>query len=203
MKINPAEVDRRGTHELIMSAVVPRPIAFVSTIGEDGILNLAPFSAYTSLCLNPALLCFSISRRRDGQDKDTLLNIKYSKDFVINVVNEDLAEAMNQTSTDYPAEVDEFQQVGLTPGKSDIIKAPLVAESPVSMECKLHQILEFGEPPGGAQVVIGEVVLIHVRDELWTGSFIDPEKLKAVSRIGGLDGYCRSTDIFKMTRPPQ
>ena len=203
MKINPAEVDRRGTHELIMSAVVPRPIAFVSTIGEDGVLNLAPFSAYTSLSLNPALLCFSISRRRDGQDKDTLINIKYSKDFVINVVDENLAEAMNKSSADYPGEVDEFQQVGLTPGKSDIVTAPLVAESPVSMECKLHQILEFGESPGGSQVVIGEIVLMHIRDDLWTGSFIDPEKLKAVSRIGGLDGYARSTDIFKMTRPPQ
>ncbi|MEE8418941.1 MAG: flavin reductase family protein [Dehalococcoidales bacterium] len=203
MKINPADVDGRGTHELIMSAVVPRPIAFISTIGEDGTLNLAPFSAYTSICLKPALLCFSISRRRNGQEKDTLLNIKSSEDFVINVVDEDLAEAMNQTSADYPSEVDEFKQVGLTPAKSDIVKAPRVAESPVSMECKLHQILEFGEPPGGARVVIGEVVLIHVRDELWTGSFIDPEKLKAVSRIGGMDGYCRSTDIFKMSRPPQ
>lgn len=203
MKINPADTDRRGAHELIMSAVVPRPIAFVSTIGEDGTLNLAPFSAYTSLCLNPALLCFSASRRRGGQEKDTLINIKYSKDFVINVVDEDLAEAMNQTSTDYPSEVDEFKQVGLTPAKSDIVKAPLVAESPVSMECKLHQILEFGESPGGAQVVIGEVVLIHIKDELWTGSFIDPEKLKAVSRIGGMDSYCRSRDIFTMVRPPQ
>ena len=201
MKINPADLDRRATHELIMSAVVPRPIAFVSTVGEDGIYNLAPFSAFNSLALKPVVLGFSVGPRRDGQKKDTLKNIEFSKDFVVNVVNEALAGAMNLTSADYPSNVDEFEQVGLTPVKSDIVKAPMVAESPVNMECQLVQILKFGEAPDVTHVVIGQVVMVHVKDELWSGDYIEPTKLTAIGRIGGLDGYCRSTDIFKMERP--
>ena len=201
MKVDPADLNRRDSHELITSVIVPRPIAFVSTIGEDGVFNLAPFSAFTSLALKPALIGFSIGWRRNGEKKDTLRNIEFSKDFVINVVDETLAEAMNQTSVEYASNVDEFKQAGLTPAKSDIVKAPMVAESPINMECKLSQILEFGEAPDGSQVVIGEIVLIHIKDELWSGAYVEPSKLKAIGRTGGLDGYCRSTDIFKMQRP--
>ncbi len=201
MKISPTDLNRRDRHELLMSVVVPRPIAFVSTIGEDGVFNLAPFSAFTSLALKPALLCFSIGWRRNGEKKDTLRNIEFAKDFVVNVVDENLAEAMNQTSAEYASNVDEFKQVGLTPVKSDIVESPMVAESPVNIECKLSQILEFGEVPDGSQVVIGEVVLIHIKDELWSGAYIEPSKLKAIGRTGGLDCYFRSTDIFKMKRP--
>ena len=121
MKIKPADLNRRDTHELIMSAIVPRPIAFVSTIGEDGVFNLAPFSAFTSLALKPTLVCFCIGWRRDGQKKDTLRNIEFSKDFVVNVVDETLAEAMNQASAEYPSNVDEFKEAGLTPVKSDFV----------------------------------------------------------------------------------
>ena len=201
MKINPADLDRRARHELVMSVVVPRPIAFVSTIGENGIFNLAPYSTFTSLALKPALLCFSIGWRRNGQKKNTLRNIEFSKDFVINVVDETLAQAMNQASAEYPSGVDKFKQVGLTPAKSDIVKAPMIAESPVNMECKLTQILEFGEVPDGSHVVIGQVVLVHIKDELWSGEYVEPTKLKAIARIGGEDCYCRPTDIFKMKRP--
>lgn len=201
MKINPADLNWRDTHELMMSAIVPRPIALVSTIGEDGVFNLAPFSAFTLLSLKPALVCLVIGRRRDGQKKDTLRNVEFSKDFVVNVVDETLAEAMNQTSAEYPSNVDEFKEVGLTPVKSDFVKAPMVAESPVSMECKLSQILDFGELPDGSRVVIGEVVLVHIRDELWSGDHIEPTKLKAIGRIGGRDCYCRTTDTFEMKRP--
>ena len=108
---------------------------------------------------------------------------------------------MNRTSAEYPSNVDEFEQVGLTPVKSDIVKAPMVAESPVSMECQLVQVLKFGEAPDGSHVVIGQVVMVHIKDELWSGTYIEPAKLKAIGRIGGPDGYCRSTDIFKMERP--
>ena len=201
MRINPLDLNRRATHELIMSAIVPRPIALVSTIGEDGVFNLAPFSAFTSLALKPTLICLMIGWRRDGQKKDTLRNIEFSKDFVVNVVDETLAEAMNQTSAEYPSNVDEFKEVGLTPAESDFIKAPLVAQSPVNMECKLSQILEFGKVPDGSQVVIGEVVLVHIKDELWSDDFIEPTKLKAIGRTGSRDCYCRSTDTFKMKRP--
>ena len=198
MKIKPADLDRRGKHELMMSAIVPRPIAWVSTVGEDGIYNLAPFSAFSSLGQQPSLVCLSISLKRNGEEKDTLRNIRFSKDFVINVVTEDLAEAMNQSSFEYPSNVDEFKEVGVTPVKADLVKSPMVAESPVNMECKLAQILKLGE---GGYAVIGEVLLVHVKDELWSGEYIEPSLLKAVGRIGGLNSYCRTTDIFEMERP--
>lgn len=200
MKINPADMNKKDLHELFVSAVVPRPIAFVSSIGNDGVFNLAPFSFFNPLCLKPAIIALCIGWKRDGQKKDTLRNIEYSKDFVVNVVTETLAEAMNKSSAEYPSEVDEFEEIGLTPGKADVVKSPLVVESPVNMECKLVQILEFGEIPTGSNVVIGEVILVHIRDDLWIKDHIEMSKLKVIGRLGG-DLYCRMTDLFEMKRP--
>lgn len=199
MEINPADMNKKDIHELLVSAFIPRPIAFVSTIGEDGVFNLAPFSFFTPLCLKPTIVGLSISWKREGQKKDTLRNIEFSKDFVVNVVNEALAEAMNLAAAEYPSDVDEFKEVGLTPVKARLVKAPMVAESPVNMECKLFKIMEFGEVPTGGHVVMGEVVRAHVRDELWAGDHIEVSKLKAIGRLGG-DLYCRTTDIFEMKR---
>ena len=200
MKINPGDLDNRDSHKLNTAAIVPRPIAFVSTIGEDGIYNLAPFSAYATISVKPAIVCFSVVPRRDGQKKDTLKNIEFSKDFVINVVNETLAEAMNKTSATFPSSVDEFKEAGLTPIKSDLVKAPRVAECPINMECKLLQILQFGKSSNGSNLVIGEVVLFHVKDELYVNGEIQMSKLKAIGRLGG-NSYCRTTDMFEMERP--
>jgi flavin reductase (DIM6/NTAB) family NADH-FMN oxidoreductase RutF len=183
-----------------MSSIVPRPIAFISTVGKDGVFNLAPFSCFAPVGLKPARVCLSIDRRRDGQIKDTLANIEYSQDFVINVVNEDLAEAMNQASAEYPSNVDEFKEVGLTPVESDLVRSPRIAESPVNMECRLLQILEFGEIPTGGHMALGEVVLVHIKEELWVGDQIDPFQLKAIGRLGG-ELYCRTIDVFEMKRP--
>jgi len=200
MKIYPANLDHRSSHQLQASTVVPRPIAFVSTISEDGTFNLAPFSTFAGISVEPPIVCFSVVWRRDGQKKDTLKNIEFSRDFVINVVNETLAQAMNQTSASYRSSVDEFKEVGLTPVKSDIVKAPRVAESPVNMECKLRQILEFGKSPGGSNLIIGEVVLVHLGDELVIDGQIQMSRLKAIGRLGG-DSYCRTTETFEMKRP--
>jgi flavin reductase (DIM6/NTAB) family NADH-FMN oxidoreductase RutF len=200
MKIKLTDLDRRGSHEVLMSAIVPRPIAFVSTTDKDDVFNLAPFSCFSPVGLKPARVCLSIDWRKDGQKKDTLKNMEYSKDFVVNVVDEVLAEAMNQASAEYPSHVDEFKEVGLTPLKSDLVKSPRVAESPVNMECTLLQVVEFGTFPTGGHMVIGEVVLVHVRDDLWNGDSIDIGKLKAIGRLGG-ELYCRTTDIFQMKRP--
>jgi flavin reductase (DIM6/NTAB) family NADH-FMN oxidoreductase RutF len=149
--------------------------------------------------VKPAILAFGIGRRRDGQKKDTLRNIEFSKDFVVNIVSEALAEAMNQASEEYPSNVDEFKEVGLTPKKAILVKAPIVAESPVNLECKLKQILEFGGVESVSEVVIGEVGFIHVRDELLTGNHIEISKLKAIGRLGE-DYYCRMTDLFEMKK---
>lgn len=200
MKIISAGLNKRDSHELLMSAILPRPIAFVSTVGEDGIFNVAPFSCFAPIGMKPALVCLQISWKRNGQKKDTLRNIEFTRDFVVNVVDESMAEVMNQASADYPSDVDEFKEVGLTAVKSDLVKAPRVAESPINMECKLLQILEFGEISTGSNVVIGEVVLVHVKDELWADDQIDISKWKPIGRLGG-QLYCRMTDRFEMKRP--
>ncbi len=200
MKIVPGNLSKRDSHELFMSAMVPRPIALVSTVGEDGVFNLAPFSCFTSLCLKPVLIGVQFGWKRSGEKKDTLRNIEFSKEFVVNVVDEAMAQAMNQSSANYPREIDEFKEVGLTPLRSDLIRAPRVAESLVNMECKVVQIIEFGEVPSGSRFVIGEVVLIHIKDELWQDDHIKISKLKAIGRLGE-ELYCRITDIFEMKAP--
>ncbi len=184
----------------MMNTILPRPIAFVSTVGEDGVLNVAPFSCFAPMSMKPALVCLQIGNKRDGQEKDTLRNIEFSRDFVINVVDESLAAAMNQSSADYPSEIDEFKEVGLTAEKSELVKAPSVAESPIHMECRLVQILRYGQAPAIANVIIGEVVLVQVRDDLLAGDQIDFSRLKAIGRLGG-EFYCRTTDIFELKRP--
>ncbi len=199
MKICPKDLEWKDAYRLLMSTVVPRPIALVSTIGENGIFNLAPFSGFGSMSIRPYLIHVNIGRQRDGQKKDTLVNIEFSKDFVINVVNEALAEAMNQSSAEYPSDVDEFKEAGLTPVKADIVKPPMVAESPVNMECQLVQILEFGESPKQNSVIIGEVVQVHIKDELYVNGQVQMSALNALGRLGG-NLYCRTTDIFEMER---
>ena len=199
MKIDPSTLDFRKSHELLLGVTVPRPIAFVSTVGADGIFNVAPFSLFTVLSAKPPMVCLGIGRKRDGQKKDTLKNIEFSRDFVVNIVNEALAEAMNQSSAEYPSDVDEFKEVGLTPVKSDMVKAPMVGESPISMECRVVQIIEFGDAPRYTSIVIGEVIQIHINDDILIDGKIQASKLKAVGRLGG-EQFCRTTDIFEMKR---
>ena len=198
--LSKANLSKRDLHELFMSAILPRPIAWVSTIGKNGVCNLAPFSAFAPIGLKPALVVLSIGWRRDGEKKDTLRNIELSKEFVINVVTEDLAERMNQTCFDYSPDVSEFTKVGLTPLKSEVVKAPRLGESPLNMECRALEINEFGKVPEGGTVIIGEVLVVHVKDEFWAGDKIDIDKLKVVGRLGG-DLYCRTTIMFEMHRP--
>ncbi len=201
MKIDPSQLDWKEAHELLVGAVLPRPIAFVSTIGEDGINNVAPFSFFTSISVKPAYVGFSIGRYREGRKKDTLVNIEFSKDFVINVVTEELVDAMNQASKDYPSNVDEFKEIGITPVKGDLVKSPIVAESPVNMECRLVKTLEFGEPPRINNFVIGEVLRVHVRDDILIDNIIiKADRLKAVGRLGE-ELYCRTTNMFEKKRP--
>ncbi len=134
MKIDVANLDQRDSHHLMVGAVVPRPIAWVSTVGEDGVFNLAPFSAYGVVSVKPVLVDFCVAATREGRKKDTLKNIESTKEFVINVVDETLAEAMNVTAIPYPSDVDEFKEANLTPVKADLVKAPMVAESPVNLK---------------------------------------------------------------------
>jgi flavin reductase (DIM6/NTAB) family NADH-FMN oxidoreductase RutF len=185
---------------LLCGAVVPRPIALVSTFSEKGVFNVAPFSSYASICNKPMTIGFGTGSKRDGQKKDTLINIEYSKDFVINAVTEDLVRPMNQSSYEYPGDVSEFEKVGLTPVKADMVKSPLVAEAPVNMECRVVKILEFGDVERRSYFIIGEILLVHIKDELYINGEIQMAKLKAVARLGG-QLYCRTEDVFEIERP--
>jgi len=200
MKIDPVGLDSREIHELMVGCVVPRPIAFVSTIGEDGVYNVAPFSFFTLLSMHPTVVGFAIGRKRGGSKKDTLVNIEFSRDYVINVVSEAIAPAMNQASGDYPSHVDEFKEAGLTPVASDMVKPPRVAESPIQIECRLMQIMEFGVFPRIHNFIVGEVLVVHVQDDLIVDGVIKSDRLKAVGRLGE-DLYCRTGDLFEMKRP--
>jgi flavin reductase (DIM6/NTAB) family NADH-FMN oxidoreductase RutF len=189
-----------NVYKLLTGAVVPRPIAFVSTISADGVFNLAPFSFFNAFSANPPVVGFSPSHSADGRSKDTLANIKAVGEFVVNIVSEEIAEQMNATSAPFPPEVDEFEATGLTPAASDMVRPPRVKESRVSMECKLLQIVELSRLPMGGNLVLGEVVRFHVDDDIVDDYRIDPGKLRAVGRMAG-PTYVRTRDRFDMARP--
>jgi flavin reductase (DIM6/NTAB) family NADH-FMN oxidoreductase RutF len=200
MMIDPAAADPREIAKLLVGLVVPRPIAFVSTLSAEGVLNLAPFSYFTVASANPPVICFAPIIRRDGTKKDTLLNIEATGEFVVNVVSEEIATQMNVASGEYPPDVDEFAVSGLTPLASDVVKPPRVKESHVSVECRLWQIIHVSGKPGGGSLVLGEIVRFHVDDAVVANDAIDPDLLRPVGRMGGAT-YVRTTDRFDMERP--
>ncbi|MFZ3340477.1 MAG: flavin reductase family protein [Terriglobales bacterium] len=186
-------------YKLLIGSVVPRPIAFVSTVSMTGARNLAPFSFFNAICGEPPIICFSTAMR--DPRKDTYLNIRATSEFVVNIVGEEIEQQMNLASGEYPRGVDEFEISGLTPVKSDLIRPPRVLESPVSMECRLIQILDVSARPRGASLIIGKVVRFHIDDRVIDENFhIDPEKLRAIGRMGG-NMYTRTRDRFEMVRP--
>lgn len=203
MTLDPQSTRHQDIYKLMIGAIVPRPIALISTLSHDGVRNLAPFSFFTGISSNPPLICFCPGPRSEaGPRKDTLVNISRTKEFVVNIVSEEIAEAMNLTSGEYPPETDEFVVAGLTPIASDVVKPPRVAESHVNMECTLRLAIEFSENPGGGNLVIGEVVRFHVDERIISENLrIDPDKLRAVGRMGGPTGYTRTRDRFDMIRP--
>ena len=149
---------------------------------------------------DPPTVVFSSSRHSGAKRKDTLANIEDTGEFVVNIVVDDIATAMNMTAAEYPAEDSEFDIAGLSPAPSDLVRPPRVAESPVNMECKLNQIIPLGEGDHQHGLVIGEVVLIHVRDDIIDGHRINHQRLKPTGRLAG-NMYCQTSDVFDMVRP--
>ena len=141
----------RDIYQLAITFVNPRPIAFVSTLGEDGVRNLAPYSFYNMVSANPPVVIFCPSRTRDGSRKDSLRNVEVTREFVVATVTAPMAERMNQAGAPYPPDVDEFEAVGFTPKPSRVVKPSLVAESPVNLECVLDRIVEYGDQPGAGE----------------------------------------------------
>lgn len=201
MIIDPATAPPFDIYKLLVGAIVPRPIAFVSSRSPEGILNLAPFSFFTAISANPPVICFSpMIRPADASRKDTLRNVELTGEFVVNIVSEEFVEKMNIASAEFPPEVDEFAASGLTPIPSDLVAPPLVKESHIQMECRLIQIVHVSPKPLGGSLVIGEVVRFHIDPIIWEHGKIDPEKLHAVGRMAGAT-YARTTDRFDLERP--
>ncbi|HMD18096.1 MAG TPA: flavin reductase family protein [Terriglobales bacterium] len=210
MDVTPSQLAHRELYNLLISAVVPRPIAWVSSLSASGQPNLAPFSFFNAVCAKPPLLAFAPGMRSPkksgatgevaGEPKDTLRNIRETKEFVINVVTFELAEAMNLTSGDYDAAVNEFEVAKLASTPSKVVRPLRVAESPVSFECKLHQILDFNPAPEGGSLVIGEIVSIHISERHLKEGRLDRNSLDLIGRMGGMQ-YTRTTERFEMARP--
>jgi flavin reductase (DIM6/NTAB) family NADH-FMN oxidoreductase RutF len=200
MKFDPDGMSKQDIYNVLVGMSNPRPLVWVSTVGQNGVNNLAPFSFFSVISAKPALVGLSVGSKRGGQKKDTILNIEYTGDFVINTVNEELAESMNQSSYEYPPEVDEFKETGLTALKSDLVKSPRLAESAVNVECEVNQIMQFGSSPDFTHFIIGNVRRVHVRDDCLTEGVIDGLKVNNIGRLWGKH-YCRLTDLFGIARP--
>ena len=205
MIIDPRTFERFNL--ILTGVVVPRPIAFVSTISTDGVVNLAPYSFFNAVAYNPPTVVFSSSRKAAGwQDKrkDTLTNIEETGEFVVNVVVDDIAAAMNATAAEYPSDVSEFVIAGLTEAPSEVVKAPRVLESPVNMECRLSQIVNIGEQPHQHGLVIGEIVRMHLREDVLyegpNGYRVNHQALQPTGRLAG-NAYCRTDDVYELIRP--
>jgi len=198
MIIDPTKFENFG--RVLTGVIVPRPIAFVSTVSNNGVVNLAPFSFFNAVSSSPPTVVIGISRNAGWKEKDTLANIEATGEFVVNIVVDDIAESMNATAAEFPADVDEFEIAGLTQAKSTLIKPPRVAETPVALECRLNQVVQIGSGSSESGLVIGDIALVHIRDDIINGHRIDQQKLRPTGRLAG-SMYCHTLDVFEMVRP--
>ncbi len=201
MTIFPDRQTSQEVQRILIGSVVPRPIALVSSVSAAGVRNLAPFSFFNAVCTEPPVICFAAARPAAGKPKkDTLANIEATSEFVVNIVSEEFAEQMNLTARDYPADVDEFAVSGLTAIDSELVRPPRVRESRVSFECKLTHNIVVSDKPAGSNLILGEVVCMHVDEVVLEDGRINPDRLRAIGRMGGIS-YVRTTDRFEIVRP--
>ena len=204
IKIDPKETPTPKLHGFLLGAVGPRPIAFASTIDKDGNANLAPFSFFNVFSANPPIAIFSPARRgRDNTTKHTYENVKAHPEVVINIVNYSMVEQMSLASTDYPRDASEFVKAGFTPLESEMVKPFRVKESPAQLECKVRDVMELGNEGGAGNLVICEVVMMHVAEEvIGEDGKIDQRKIDTVGRMGG-SFYCRAHGeaLFEVEKP--
>lgn len=203
MRIDPADIGQPNTYKIIAGSIVPRPIAWVSTVDGAGITNLAPFSFFNGVGSNPPALSISVTYdgTRPNGKKDTLRNIELNGQFVVNLVSESLLEAMNITAADFPSGFDEFAAADLEPAASERVLPPRVADAMVSFECEHYANVPVGEGPGSATVVIGRILLIHVRENLIDERYrVDVQQLQPVARLAG-NFYATLGEPFALARP--
>lgn len=203
LSLSPDELELRKLHQHLLGAINPRPIAFVSTVSDDGEPNLSPFSFFNVFGANPPVLIFSPARRgRNNTTKDTYHNLRANGECTVNIVSYDMVEQMNLSSSEYPSDVDEFSKAGFSAVKSDKVKAARVGESPASFECVMRDIVNYGEVAGGGNMIICEVVKLHLRrDILGEDGFIDPYLIDTVGRLGR-SWYTRTREgLFEVKAP--
>lgn len=203
ISITPGSISTGELHGHLLAAIAPRPIAFASTIGKDGAVNLSPYSFFNVFSANPPVVIFSPARRvRDNTIKHTLENVMEVDEVVINIVNYDMVHQMSLSSTEYPKGVNEFKKAGFTELPSAVVKPPRVAEAPVQLECKVLNVVALGDQGGAGNLVIAQVVQMHINSKILDEEGkIDPEKIDTVARMGG-NWYCRSkAGMFQVEKP--
>jgi flavin reductase (DIM6/NTAB) family NADH-FMN oxidoreductase RutF len=198
--IDPFTNTERENYKLMIGSIIPRPIAFVTTLSKEGVLNGAPFSYFNIVSSNPPMVSLAI-QRSGGRQKDTARNIMDSKEFVIHIVDEQNVEKINETAANLPPEQSEVELAKLTPVQSVKVAVPGVKEAKIRMECSLEHSLELGgSDTPGCDLIIGRVVQFHIHDEIYENGRINPAGLSAVSRLAGQD-YARIGEIFSIDRP--
>lgn len=201
MHLEPTPHNALDVYHLLVGVVTPRPIAWVTTVSPSGVVNLAPFSFFNTFGAKPPVVVFSPTNKRDGSKKDTLRNVEATGEFVVNASVAALAEKVNLTSRELPPDHSEVELAGMHTTASLRVKPPRVTESPAALECRVMQIVPIGGGPISGNLVIGEVVMIHISDEvLDANGRPDPRKLKTVARLGG-DFWCHTSDLFELKRP--
>ncbi|TDL76078.1 flavin reductase family protein [Peribacillus frigoritolerans] len=200
LSIDPASLSERENYKFLIGSIIPRPIAFVTTISKDGVINGAPFSYFNIVSSNPPMISLSIQRSA-GKQKDTTRNIIESKQFVVHIIDEHNVEKINKTAANLPPDQSEIELANLTPVKSVKVSVPGVKEAKIRMECSLEVSLELGDSDAtGCDFIIGKVVQFHIESDIYENGRIDPRGLAAVSRLAG-NNYAKVGEIFEIERP--
>jgi flavin reductase (DIM6/NTAB) family NADH-FMN oxidoreductase RutF len=200
LSIDPTMKTERENYKFLIGSIIPRPIAFVTTLSEDGVLNGAPFSYFNIVSSNPPMISLSI-QRSEGRQKDTAKNILNKRDFVVHVVDEQNVEKINKTAANLPSNQSEIELAKLTPVKSEKVQVPGVKEAKIRMECTLEHFLELGgNDSTGCDFIIGKVVQYHIESDIYENGRIDPKGLAAVSRLAGTN-YAKIGEMFSIDRP--
>lgn len=200
MILDPSSLDRRERNALINGLISPRPVAWVSSLAGDGARNLAPFSFFGAFSFDPPTIGLSPGSRQ-GENKDSLRNIKASGEFVVNLVDRRLAELANACGAEFDSEVDEWDVVGVTPAESELVAPMRVAEAPAALECRVRQVLELGDADRASNnLIVAWIIKVHVRDDVMDGIHPSPDALDLVARMGA-DEWCTTRDRFTLQRP--
>lgn len=205
MYLDPADLSSRDLYFTMISTIVPRPVALVTTVSPAGVVNVAPFSYFNGVCAMPPLISLCIGHRRyngELRKKDTLANIEATGECVVHIPSEELAAQVNQSSAEYPPDVSELAELGLTAEPADLVAPPRLLECPIALECKLERVLMLGRPKALTGMVIAEVVRFHIDDRVWDAQrgMVDVERLRPLSRLGG-SWYGRTREPFSIPRP--